>query len=145
MLPSIDVIPSSTYIPFNLTISSCSPRISWDETSEYEFIEPPTKPLDVDFKLEGIVRIQPPWQVLPAATTTNTILRLGGMGPGQVVLNGGPVAMEISERTWVPELHDPSQGSWRQETKFSSQFRLVCPTTLISELMRVEVSDELFI
>ena len=110
MLPSIDVIPSSTYIPFNLTITSCSPRISWDETSEYEFIEPPTKPLDVDFKLERIVRIQPPGQVLPAATTTNTILRLGGMGPGQVVLNGGPVAMEISERTWVPELHDPSQG-----------------------------------
>ncbi|KAI0087769.1 hypothetical protein BDY19DRAFT_953089 [Irpex rosettiformis] len=139
VLPAIEAIPSSVYIPFTLSITSCSPRIRWGDTSEFEFIEPPMKPLDVDFRLERVLRIQPQGLRTPVATATNTILRLGGMGPGQVVQNGGPVAVETSERIWMPELYDPNQGSWMQETKFSSRFRLVCPTTLISEVMRVEV------
>ncbi|KAI0683452.1 hypothetical protein BC835DRAFT_742969 [Cytidiella melzeri] len=61
------------------------------------------------------------------------------MGVGQVVgRHGGPVETEASDKVWVSDCHDSTRGSWRQETKFTSRFRLICPPTYISELMEVE-------
>ncbi|KAI0345951.1 hypothetical protein BDW22DRAFT_1418218 [Trametopsis cervina] len=138
VVPSIESIPSSVDIPYTLTITATSPRIDLAQTTDYTFVEPPSRPQAIEFKLERVLRVQLNPQHHPAANITNCLLRLGGLGPGLAVANGGPVETHAGDKVWVPEYHDPSRGSWRQETKFTSRFRLICPPTLVTELLRVE-------
>jgi len=138
-VPRVDAMPSHTDVPYTLSVITSTPRIDRDETSDTEFPAPPSKPQDIDFMLERILRIEPQGGRKVAANVVSCVSRLGGMGPGQVVLrNGGPVQAEVTDRTWLPSYGNPQKGSWRQEVKFQSCFRLICPPTLVTNLMRVE-------
>lgn len=140
--PQMEAIPSFASIPFTLNIITTTPPMYWHEDPGPSCPIPPSSAQEIDFSLERVFSVHP-IDCDSSLSITTRILNLGGMGPNQsTTRSGGPAIFESSDKTWMPSnsKNDPKRGQWRHEAKFSSSFRCICPSTLTTELLKIEVS-----
>ncbi|PSR74839.1 hypothetical protein PHLCEN_2v9553 [Hermanssonia centrifuga] len=140
VIPSLDVLPIFTPIPFTLNVVTVSKPMKREETPEGEsvFPAPPLTPKGAEFRLERNVYVRTHnW-----ATTSdgNPVAVLGGLAPTAP----NPkfydhVQVEGMEKVWLPALGDEKKqkGSWKQEVTFRSTFMLTCPPSFESPSMVV--------
>ncbi|KAJ3558004.1 hypothetical protein NM688_g1165 [Phlebia brevispora] len=139
-LPSINVFPIFTPIPFVLTIITTSKRMKKDETPENQpiFPSPPLTPKGVEFTLTRAVMVRThSW----SENGRDTVAAIGGLSPE----SSDPhfydeVQIEGVEKTWIPSYGDEkkNKGSWRQEVNFKSTFKLNCPPAFQSPTMGIQ-------
>ncbi|KAI0783742.1 hypothetical protein C8Q75DRAFT_725249, partial [Abortiporus biennis] len=118
-LPSVNTFPIFTQIPFELTVTSVTKEMKYDEEDETSterlFPSPPIHPKEVEFVLRRHVHLNAQgWK----ATDTDTVAAVGGMGKDTE--NQKLVNVQVTNKQWLPSENEKHTGSWKQMTTMKS-------------------------